>query len=132
MAERIFRIVITPDEEGWFVAECLDLPGCVSQGKSEREALRNVQDAIGGYLAVELALAGVDVTVIARGEHLAAIRRQGLTLLTGGVEKTARVACTDDSRTAGPQQYVILAVKAHAVAAIAEGVASLLLSLIHI
>jgi 2-dehydropantoate 2-reductase len=82
--------------------------------------------AIGGYLAVELALSGVDVTVIARGEQLAAIRRQGLKLLTGGTEKTARVACTDDPRSAGPQQYVILTVKAQALPAIAEGVATLL------
>ncbi len=51
MAERFFRAVITPDEGGWFVAECVDLPGCVSQGKSEKEALENLRDAIGGYLA---------------------------------------------------------------------------------
>ena len=50
LAERIFRVVITPGEEGWFTAECLDLPGCISQGKSEKEALKNIQDAIGGYL----------------------------------------------------------------------------------
>lgn len=50
MSERVFRVVITPDEEGWFVAECVDLPGCVSQGKSEREAIDNVRDAIRGYV----------------------------------------------------------------------------------
>ena len=51
MVERFFRVVITPDEDGWYVAECIDLPGCVSQGKSEKEALENVRDAIKGYLA---------------------------------------------------------------------------------
>lgn len=50
MAERVFRVVITPDEDGWFVAECVDLPGCVSQGKSESEAIENVRDAIRGYI----------------------------------------------------------------------------------
>lgn len=50
MAERVFRVVITPDEDGWYVAECVDLPGCVSQGKGEEEALENVRDAIRGYL----------------------------------------------------------------------------------
>ena len=43
--------------------------------------------AIGGYLAVELALAGNDVCAIARGTHLEAIRQNGLTLLIDGKEK---------------------------------------------
>ncbi len=51
MAERVFRIVITPDEKGWCVAECVDLPGCISQGKGEKEALKNIREAIRGYLA---------------------------------------------------------------------------------
>ena len=43
--------------------------------------------AIGGYLAVELALSGQGGCIIARGEHLKAIRRNGLKLLIGGQEK---------------------------------------------
>ena len=50
MAEMVFRIVVTPDEDGVYVAECTDLPGCVSQGKNEKEALENIRDAIKGYL----------------------------------------------------------------------------------
>jgi predicted RNase H-like HicB family nuclease len=46
-----FRVVIEPDEDGVFVAECPTLPGCVSQGKTREEALTNVKDAIAGYLA---------------------------------------------------------------------------------
>jgi len=46
-----FRILILPDEDGMFVAECPTLPGCVSQGKTRAEAIRNIQDAISGYLA---------------------------------------------------------------------------------
>jgi len=45
-----YRILIEQDEDGTFVAECLSLPGCISQGKSRREALENIQDAIKGYL----------------------------------------------------------------------------------
>ena len=45
-----YRIVIRRDEEGVFVAECPALPGCVSQGRSRKEALKNIQDAIKGYL----------------------------------------------------------------------------------
>lgn len=44
------RVVIWLDENGMFVAECLTLPGCVSQGKTKNEALENVMDAIAGYL----------------------------------------------------------------------------------
>jgi predicted RNase H-like HicB family nuclease len=51
MANHLFRLVLTVDEGGWYVAECLDLPGCISQGKTESEALENIQDAIKGYVA---------------------------------------------------------------------------------
>jgi predicted RNase H-like HicB family nuclease len=46
-----FRILVQPDEDGVFVAECPTLPGCISQGKTRAEALTNIQDAIQGYLA---------------------------------------------------------------------------------
>lgn len=46
-----FRVRIEQDEDGVFVAECPNLPGCVSQGKTRTEALTNIQDAIQGYLA---------------------------------------------------------------------------------
>jgi predicted RNase H-like HicB family nuclease len=45
-----FRILIEPDEDGVFVAECPTLPGCVSQGKTREEAIENIKDAIRGYL----------------------------------------------------------------------------------
>ena len=45
-----FRVTITPDEDGVFVAECPALPGCVSQGNSHAEAMTNIRDAIQGYL----------------------------------------------------------------------------------
>jgi len=46
-----FRVVVQPDEDGVFVAECPSLPGCISQGKSREEALANIKDAMQGYLA---------------------------------------------------------------------------------
>jgi 2-dehydropantoate 2-reductase len=69
--------------------------------------------AIGGYLAVELALAGHEVCVIARGPHLEAIQKRGLKLVIAGNEKVARVAASDDPRAFGPQDFVICALKAH-------------------
>jgi predicted RNase H-like HicB family nuclease len=46
-----FRVVIEPDEDGVFVAECPSLPGCISQGKTRAEAVENIKDAIAGYVA---------------------------------------------------------------------------------
>jgi len=45
-----YRVVIEQDEEGFFVAECPALPGCISQGKTRGEALANIKDTIHGYL----------------------------------------------------------------------------------
>ncbi len=46
-----YRVIIEPDESGWFVAECPALPGCISQGKTREEARDNIQEAIKGYIA---------------------------------------------------------------------------------
>jgi len=46
-----FRVMIEPDEDGVFVAECASLPGCISQGKTRDEAIANIKEAITGYLA---------------------------------------------------------------------------------
>ncbi|MGA1840554.1 MAG: type II toxin-antitoxin system HicB family antitoxin [bacterium] len=45
-----YRILIEQDEDGVFVAECTSLPGCISQGKTRKEALENIKDAIKGYI----------------------------------------------------------------------------------
>jgi len=75
--------------------------------------------AIGGLLAAKLQHAGQDVSVIARGPHLAAIRASGLKLIEeGGNEVVARVKATDKIGEAGPQDLVILGMKAHQVEAV--------------
>jgi len=45
-----YRVVLQRDEDGIFVATCPSLPGCISQGKTRKEALSNIKDAINGYL----------------------------------------------------------------------------------
>jgi len=45
-----YRVIIEQDEDGMYVAECLALPGCISQGKTREEAKANIKDAIEGYL----------------------------------------------------------------------------------
>jgi 2-dehydropantoate 2-reductase len=76
--------------------------------------------AIGGLLGAQLARAGEEVTLIARGPHLAAMREKGLTLRIDGAEHNVHVAATDKPADAGPQDVVIVTVKAHGVAPIAE------------
>ncbi len=76
--------------------------------------------AIGGLLGAKLAAAGEDVTLIARGPHLAAMRANGLTLVSDGAEIVARPFATEDPAEAGPQDAIIIALKAPGVPAIAE------------
>lgn len=82
--------------------------------------------AIGGFMGVKLSLAGADVSLIARGPHLAAIRQHGLTLQTEGQTLVARPLATDDARDAGPQDYVIIAVKASGLGPVADAIQPLL------
>ena len=81
--------------------------------------------AIGGYLGAGLALNGADVTLIARGPHLAAMQENGLTLIKDGETRVARVRATEDPAEAGPQDYVIVTLKAHSVPPIADRFAPL-------
>lgn len=76
--------------------------------------------AIGGYLGVQLALAGEEVTLIARGPHLEAMRELGVKLLIDGEERVAHPFCTSRPSEAGEQDYVIVTVKAHSAPAIVE------------
>jgi 2-dehydropantoate 2-reductase len=82
--------------------------------------------AIGGYLAVKLHQAGAQVSVIARGPHLAAIRENGLTLVSEGQTTTVRLPCTDRPDEIGSQDYVIVTLKATGLAPAAEQIALLM------
>ncbi len=83
--------------------------------------------AIGGYVGIRLALAGEEVTFIARGANLQALRTRGIRMVSaGGVEEVVpQVKATDNYSAAGPQDLVILALKAHQVAAVAGEVPKL-------
>jgi len=78
--------------------------------------------AIGGLVGARLALAGEQVTFLVRGANLLAIRNKGIKLIEhdGTEQVAANVAATDDYAEAGPQDLVILALKAHQVAAVAD------------
>jgi 2-dehydropantoate 2-reductase len=74
--------------------------------------------AIGGYLGVQLARAGAEISLVARGPHLAAMRENGLKLLIGEEAHVARPRCTDDPAELGVQDVVIICLKAHSVPAV--------------
>lgn len=83
--------------------------------------------AVGSHLALRLARAGFEVSCVMRGPHLAAVRQNGLTLRVAGEEFKARVKASDNPADLGPQDFVISTLKATGVAALAGGVAPLLM-----
>ncbi|MHA1190439.1 MAG: 2-dehydropantoate 2-reductase, partial [Alphaproteobacteria bacterium] len=82
--------------------------------------------AIGGYLGAKLAQGGAGVSLIARGQHLQAMRDHGLSLTEDGAEQTIDVTATDAPEELGPQDYVIVSLKAHSIPAAVEPMQPLL------
>lgn len=82
--------------------------------------------AIGGYLGALLKRSGADVSLIARGQHLAAMRKEGLRLISGDKEYVVDMPCTDDASQLGEQDYVIVCVKACCVPEIVDSLYPLL------
>ena len=84
--------------------------------------------AIGGFLGARLALSGQDVTLIARGAHLAAIRRNGLKLVMadGATHVAPGIRATDSFTEAGEHDVVVLALKAHQIAEVAASIPALM------
>ena len=76
--------------------------------------------AIGGMMAGALADAGADVSIVARGPHLAAIKQNGMILRMNGEEKNYKLKASDDPADLGEQDYVIVTLKAHSVPAIVD------------
>ena len=82
--------------------------------------------AIGGYLAAALDNAGAAVSLVARGPHLEAILKNGLTFEKDGVTSTHHLPASSDPADLGPQDVVFLALKAHGIPAIIDGLKPLL------
>ncbi|WP_250517007.1 2-dehydropantoate 2-reductase [Caballeronia sp. INDeC2] len=82
--------------------------------------------AIGAYLGAQLASAGGDVSFVARGPHLAAMREHGVRLQIDGEERVVKVRCTSNPRELGQQDYVIVALKAHSVPGVVDEIRTLL------
>ena len=69
--DRVFDVDLYAGEDGWWVVECPSIPGCISQGKTEEEALEMIQDAIKLCLEVRREM-GLPETVIRRQVTIAA------------------------------------------------------------
>jgi len=82
--------------------------------------------AIGGYMGAKLAEAGADVSLVARGPHLKAMRENGLRLIEEDKETTVQVTASDDAADLGPQDYVIVTLKAHSVPPVVPKMAPLI------
>jgi 2-dehydropantoate 2-reductase len=83
--------------------------------------------AIGGLVGARLALAGQsEVSLVARGAHLEAMRANGLTLRQAGVTKTVHPRVTDDPRQLGQQDFVVLTLKAHALTGVIDALQPLI------
>jgi 2-dehydropantoate 2-reductase len=83
--------------------------------------------AIGGLMGAKLAAKGdVDVTFIARGPHLAAMRENGVKLISEGEERVVHPRCVESAAEAGPQDYVLVTLKAHSLPSAAKQMQPLL------
>jgi 2-dehydropantoate 2-reductase len=82
--------------------------------------------AIGGYMGAKLAKAGADVSLVARGPHLAAMNEKGLTLVEGDTRETVPVRASEDPADLGVQDYVIITLKAHSVPGVVDRMQPLL------
>ncbi|HEX2649918.1 MAG TPA: 2-dehydropantoate 2-reductase [Burkholderiales bacterium] len=81
--------------------------------------------AVGGLMAAWLSRAGHDVSVVARGKHLTAIREKGLRVRSGGKEDVFKVKAEEKPEKLGPQDYVVVAVKAQSLGEVAAAIAPL-------
>ncbi|WP_300074397.1 2-dehydropantoate 2-reductase [uncultured Ruegeria sp.] len=83
--------------------------------------------AIGGYVAAKLAQTDTEVSVVARGPHLAAMQEKGLTLFEEGQDPVSiPIPATDNAADLGPQDYVFITLKAHSVPAVVDSMQPLI------
>ncbi len=82
--------------------------------------------AIGGYMGVKLSQAGADVSLVARGPHLAAMQKNGLTLIEEDQTTNVPVTASDNPADLGVQDYIIVTLKAHSVPPVVSKMAPLI------
>ena len=81
---------------------------------------------IGAYLGLELSLAGVDVTLVARGSHYEFMKKNGVRLRIGVEEKVSHPHCVNSPEDAGEQDYIFITLKTHTSSSVASELIPLL------
>ena len=97
----------------------------MSESKFQRVAIVGA-GAIGGWIGVHLAQAGCDLSVLARGETLAVLQRDGLCLRSGDAATSVPVQASKDAADLGLQDLVVIAVKAPSLASVAQQIGPLI------
>ena len=82
--------------------------------------------AIGGFMGVKLVQVGADVSLVARGPHLEAMKKNGLRLIEEESDITVPVMASENPKDLGPQDYVIITLKAHSVPSVVNKIEPLI------
>ena len=81
--------------------------------------------ATGGYLGVKLINAGFDVSLVARGAHLTAMKKKGLTLIENDKEITCSPKCTDSMKELGKMDFIFITLKAYSINGLVEEISTM-------
>lgn len=81
--------------------------------------------ATGGYLGVKLINAGLDVSLVARGDHLSAMKKKGLTLRENHKESTCYPKCSDNMEELGKMDYIFITLKAYSINGLAKKISTM-------
>ena len=81
--------------------------------------------AIGGYLGVKLIKAGLDVSLVARGAHLEAMKKRGLTIIENEKEITCSPKCTDSMEKLGKMDFIFITLKAYSIPGVVKEIAKM-------
>jgi len=81
--------------------------------------------ATGGYLGVKLINAGLDVSLVARGAHLEAMKKRGLTIIENEKEITCSPKCTDSMEKLGKMDFIFITLKAYSIPGVVEEIAKM-------
>ena len=81
--------------------------------------------AIGGYLGVKLINAGLDVSLVARGAHLEAMKKTGLTIIENEKEITCKPKCSDSMEELGKMDFIFITLKAYSIPGVVKEIAKM-------
>ena len=81
--------------------------------------------AIGGYLGIKLINAGFDVSLVARGDHLKAMQKNGLTIIENEKEITCKPKCSDSMGELGRMDFIFITLKTYSIPGVVKEIAKM-------